>query len=400
MVPFRHALLFLAAGLTLDAQDAPITRVGSVEQLRAAARAAVAGTRIEILPGDYAGGVFLEGLRGEKGKPVIIAGADPRNPPRFNGSSDGFHVSNPAFVELHDLTISGASGNGINIDDGGRCSPAPRDLVLRNIRISNIGPRGNSDALKLSGLTGFRVENCHFEAWGIGGGSGIDMVGCHDGLVSGCEFRHDEDVRNTGGSGIQMKGGSRGIVVRGNRFIHAGERALNIGGSTGLKLFRPPLEEWPEGAGRYEANDITVEGNTIIGSFAAIGFVGIDGARVRFNTIYRPGKWAFRILQETNAPGFVPSRGGVITDNLIVFHSRSWGEGGVNIGGSTAPETFRFERNHWFCVDRPESSRPRLPAPETDGTYGTDPLFEHAEALDLRLKPSSPTRTRGAGAQP
>jgi len=398
-----RALLISTAALVLESashgrgvDDARVARVSTVHELRAEARAATPGTRIEVAPGDYAGGIYLENLRGAKGLPIVIAGADPKNPPRFVGGADGIHLINPSFVELHDLAVTGAKGNGVSIDDGGKFSPALRGLVLRKLRISNIGPRGNCDALKLSGINGFRVEDCEFSSWGTGAGSGIDMVGCHDGVVTGCEFRHEEDVRASGGSGIQMKGGSARVVVRANRFVHAGERALNIGGSTGLQYFRPPLEEWPQGAGRYEAKEITVEGNTIIGSLSPICFVGIDGATVRFNTIYRPGKWAIRILQETNAPEFVPSRGGVFSDNLIVFSSATWSAGGVNIGGNTAPETFRFAGNHWFCVDRPDRSRPQLPSAEDGGTYGVDPQFADASTLDLRLKGTSQAMGKGA----
>src|SRR6185436_17236812 len=123
---------------------------------------------------------------------------------------------------------------------------------------------------------------------------------------------------------------------------------------TGLQFFRPK----PQG---YEARAIRVEGNTFIGSDAPVAFVGVDGAVVRFNTIYRPHKWALRILQETHAPGFVPSRGGVFEDNVVVFRLEGWIEGGVNIGPGTAPATFRFARNAWYCEDRPERSRPSLP---------------------------------------
>ena len=69
----------------------------------------------------------------------------------------------------------------------------------------------------------------------------------------------------------------------------------------------------------------------------------------------------------------MPCRGGVVEDNLIVFRADSWSEGGVNIGPGTAPESFRFARNAWYCEDRPDRSRPRLPVSETEGIYGQDP---------------------------
>jgi hypothetical protein len=124
------------------------------------------------------------------------------------------------------------------------------------------------------------------------------------------------------------------------------------------------------GGEHAEARNLVVEGNTFIGSMVPVAFVGVDGAIVRFNTIERPGRWALRILQENKAPGFVPCRNGQFTDNTIVFDSNRWSEGGVNQGGGIASETFRFARNWWYCADRPDRSRPRLPTPEVDGTYG------------------------------
>jgi hypothetical protein len=145
---------------------------------------------------------------------------------------------------------------------------------------------------------------------------------------------------------------------------------VNIGGSTGLQYFRPALKAGEEHA---EARKIRVEGNWFREGLTAIAFAGADGGVVRFNTIERPGRWAFRILQETKEPGFVPSRNGEITDNVIIFESGKWSESGVNIGSGTAPETFKFARNWWYCADRPDRSRPKLPSEEVGGVYGEDP---------------------------
>jgi hypothetical protein len=266
--------------------------------------------------------------------------------------------------------------------------------------VTDIGPRGNHDGIKLSGLDGFKIENCVIERWGIESGGGIDMVGCHDGLIVGNQFRHNADPANTGGTGIQAKGGTRNIIIRGNSFEHAGSRSLNLGGSTGLQFFRPPLDQWPENKPRSEASDLTVEGNNFIGSTAAFAFVGVDRAVVRYNTIYLPGKWAMRILQETKEPGFVASRGGVISNNIFVFRSDQWAEGGLNIGPDTAPDTFKFQNNLWFCIDRPEASKPRLPTAEVDGVYGVDPQLRDPAHGDLQVKPESPAKTQGSHAMP
>ena len=51
-------------------------------------------------------------------------------------------------------------------------------------------------------------------------------------------------------------------------------------------------------------------------------------------------------------------------NNVVVFRSDQWGDGGVNIGPGTAAGTFRFARNLWYCEDRPGSSAPKLPVAE------------------------------------
>ena len=399
-----HRLAFLTASIfaialssfaQTPAKAANVVSVRNVAALQAAVQSARPGTRIEIAPGDYAGGLSLTDLRGEAGRPIVIVGSDPAKPPRFTGGANGLHLINPFYIELHDLDFIGATGNGVSIDDGGKYVATERGILLRRLRVKEVGPRGNHDAIKLSGLTGFCVEDCTLENWGAGSGSGIDMVGCHSGVLRGNTLRHSADAQATGGSGIQAKGGSRDLVIRGNRFEHAGERAINLGGSTGQPYFRPPLDQWP-GAERWEAAELLVEGNIFLGSGAPVCFVGIDGATVRFNTIVDPGRWALRILQETKEPGFVPSRRGKFTDNIIVFRSDAWAGGGVNVGPGTAPETFEFARNFWFCRDRPDRSAPTLPTPERDATHGTDPQLDK----DLHLAPKSPARGRGADAAP
>jgi hypothetical protein len=154
----------------------------------------------------------------------------------------------------------------------------------------------------------------------------------------------------------------------------------------------------PQGA-RYEARDITVEGCTFVGCQAPISYVGVDGATVRYNTFYRPGKWVLRILQETTAEGFAPCRNGRFEDNLVVFR-RAEVSTFVNVGPNTAPETFRFARNLWYCEDRPDASRPTLPTPETDGLYGVDPQLRDPGQHDFRPRNDQAARYGASAFRP
>lgn len=376
--PMMKILLFMVSLLTgsllgvAGAEPAEV-RVRDAAGLRAAVAAAKAGQRILLAAGDYGAGFQFSNLRGEAGRPIVIAAEDPAHPPVFSHGKTGLHFSNPAYVELQGLVFEKLSDNGLNIDDGGDATKGDRGthhVVLRDLRSRDIGATGNEDGIKLSGLYDFSVEGCIIERWGTGGGSAVDMVGCHRGVLKDCEIRHlDPAPQNC--TGFQCKGGSSEIAILHNRFENAGGRAVNIGGSTGRPFFRPPLMA---GARYAEAGAIRVEGNTFVGGVAPVAFVGVNGAVVRFNTIVVPGRWALRILQENRAEDFMPCRDGVFSDNVVIFESSHWASGGVNIGSGTAPETFTFARNWWWCRDQPTQSRPQLPTPETDGVYGRDPV--------------------------
>jgi hypothetical protein len=343
--------------------------VNNAAEFRLAVAAAKPGTRILLAGGVYGGGFHFSSLRGEPNQPIIIAAANPAQPPIFRDANVGLHLSNPAHLELRDLVFTQLTQNGLNIDDGNTSAgvTGAHHITLHGLRISDIGADGNNDGIKLSGVWDFIVSDCTIERWGTRGGSAIDLVGCHRGRIEANLIRHNMPAPPNC-TGVQAKGGSSNIVIRSNRFEHAGGRGVNLGGSTGLAYFRPALA--PDGD-HAEARDLLVEGNHFLGGLSAVAFVGVDGAVVRFNTIEHPARWPLRILQENKTPGFVPSRRGHFTDNLIIVESSRALE--ANVGAGTAPESFLFARNAWYNAEAPDRSRPTLPAAEVDGIYGTPP---------------------------
>ncbi len=369
---FCLTFLLMGIGRAGFAED---VRVATRDELARALRAAKPGTKILVAPGKYAGGLSQAKLRGTKESPIVIAGADAADPPFIEGGGSGLHLSSPEHVELRDLVITAAMGNGLNIDDGGSSESPANHVTLKNIVVRDVGPRGNRDGIKISGLADFRIDACRVERWGSSG-SGIDMVGCHRGVVTGCTFK---DAGGDQANGVQTKGGSSEIVIQRCRFENAGGRAVNVGGSTGLAYFRPA-------DAKHEAKEITVEDCEFLGGMSAISFVGVDGAIVRHNTIYRPRRWPIRILQENTDERFVPSRKGRFESNVVVFRSDEVREV-VNIGGKTSPETFTFAGNHWHCLDRPAATERllRLPVKETGGIYGVDPELKGAEEGDVTI---------------
>ncbi len=330
-------------------QQAPAS-VGAVtvkntEELSAVLQTAPIGITILLAPGRYSPDISLEALQGTKEKPITIAAADARNPPVFVGGKVAFHFVGCSYITLRGVKVSGCTGNGINADDAGNAKEPSVGMVFENITIEDIGPKGTYNGLKLSGLDNFAVRGCTFSGWG---GSAIDLVGCHDGVVQNCMFLGKAGFSQD--TGVQLKGGSERIIVKQNFFKQAGSRAVNLGGSTDLEYFRPQVRN-------YEAKDIIVAGNHIIGSRSPIAFASSIQCTVRHNTFVNPETWVLRILQEQPTDKFLPCQKGVFTDNLIIFDRRV--RDIANVGEDTKPETFSFAGNAWFCTD--SDRRPLLP---------------------------------------
>lgn len=349
--------------------------------LRAAASRATPGTRVVLAAGTYVGSTFLTGVQGEPGRPIAIVG-EGEVILDAGGELEALHVSDPRYFVLENVTVQNARGNGINIDDGGSYETPAEHVVLRNITVRDVGSGGNNDCIKLSGLDRFFILDSDISA--CNEGDGIDMVGCHHGVISG------NTIHDTFDGGIQAKGGSADTIIHGNRFIDVAGRSINAGGSTGLEFFRPI--DAP-----YEAARLRVVGNVFVRSGpesgAPIAFVGCDGCVFANNTVIDPQTWVARILQETTGERFVPSRNGVFANNLVVLRVDTV-RTIVNVGANTAPETFTFANNLWWALDR-DASWPgpdidsAIPA-ETGSLVQQDPALADLDGGDYHIGASSP----------
>jgi len=377
----RGGLLFLALALLGASAHSADRTVRSPSELRAALADVKPGAVILIAPGEYGPGFDLRSVAGTPSAPILIRAADPKNPPTFTGGRVAWSLSDCAYVTLRGLTVRGSTGNGLNIDDGGTVQTPAHHIVIEDVTVLDVGPRGNLDGLKMSGVDDFIVRRCRFEGWG---GSAIDMVGCHRGVVEDSRFTGKDGF--TQSNAVQMKGGSSDILVQTSVFDRAGERAINLGGSTGLPYFRPA-------PGEYEASRITVAGNRFLGSLSPVAWVSADGGHVYRNTIQLPDRWVARVLQEQTAPQFKPCRGGVFEQNLVIFDRRL--AAFVNVGPNTAPGTFIFRKNAWFHTDG--NARPNLPTPEQDGVYQVDPKLDRPAHPEARVTSPDP-RLKGVGA--
>ncbi len=158
-----HAIAFCVGWMCvlLSGVQAGEIRVADSAQLQAAVAHLTPGTTVLLGPGVYQGGVYLSNVSGTQDAPVVIQGAEPNAPPVFRGDGgQAFHLADCSHIVLRNIRAEGFSGNGINIDDGGSFETPSHHVALEHVTIVEIGPRGNHDALKMSGVDHFQVRNC------------------------------------------------------------------------------------------------------------------------------------------------------------------------------------------------------------------------------------------------
>ena len=362
-------VLFFCA--VVGAANAEEVTVRSSDALRSAISQAKPGATILIAPGDYSGGMYFHDVSGSAEAIVTIKGADPGDLPVFKGGRQAMHLADCNYVALANFIVDGCSSNGLNCDDGGSIPTPMHHLIIENVTIKHIGQHGNHDGLKMSGVDQFIIRNCRFVGWG---GSGIDLVGCHKGVVEDCYFHGKKGFQNS--EAIQMKGGCANNLVQCCFFDRAGDRGLNLGGSTGLQFFRPRT-------GNYEATRLLVAGNRFYGCQAPVAWATASHNRVVQNTIVLPNKWIGRILQETRDPRFRPSHDGVFEKNVIVFDGRVGRPEFINVGSGTAPETWKFIGNAWCDIDG--NRKPRLPGTEIGSVHQVDPKLADVGKSTMRI---------------
>lgn len=378
-VNFSCLIIWLGFYLPLSAKTLHVGARQTYASLSQAVAVTVPGDTIMIHEGSYPGGLSIVNLQGTDANRISIIRA-PHATVIFNGGINSWHMTDAAYVHIKGFTFQQQTGNGFNVDDGGTFNTPSHHIVFDSCTFRDIKAKGNNDLLKMSGVDFFEIRNCIFLN-GAAGGSGIDMVGCHEGLITGSRFE------NQGSNSIQAKGGSKNIRIEANFFRNGGQRTINLGGSTNLRLFRPI------NAG-YEAAQLTVYSNIFIGSDAPIAYVGCIQTEVINNTFYLPQKWVIRILQETvDTSRFYPCGNNSFRNNIIYRNSMVSID--CNIGPHTNPQSFSFSNNLWYHAQNPAWAGPDLPAKEVNSIIGKDPLFNNAALEDFTLRKGSPAVGKG-----
>ncbi len=376
---FKILLFLLCSSICSNAATLHVGAGHPYPNLSAAVADVTPGDVIMIHAGTYPGGLFFDELQGTVNQWITITNA-PGDIVIFEGGSNAIQLSDPAYLVIDGLIFQHQTGNGVNIDDGGSYDTPAHHIIIEDCIFRDMNASGNNDLLKLSGLDEFEILNCTFLN-GAAGGSGIDMVGCHQGNI------HNNTFENLGSNSIQCKGGSAEVTIAYNFFRNGGQRTLNLGGSTGLQFFRPI--DAP-----FEAGNLRVVANVFVGSWAPIAYVGAVNVLVANNTFYQPQNWVIRILQETvDTDRFLPCGNNSFINNIVWMGSELNNE--VNIGPDTAPETFTFSNNLWYVNGTPNWPGPGLPVAEANAVLNQNPLFENAANDDFSIPLNSPATAAG-----
>ena len=340
---------------------------------------AVPGDTIMMHSGNYAGGLYINNLQGASSAWICIFTA-PGETVIYSGGSNAWYITDATYIHIKGFIFQQQTSNGFNMDDGGSYNTPSHHVIIDSCTFRNISATGNNDLLKMSGIDDFEIRNCIFLN-GSAGGSGIDMVGCHDGLITGCHFE------NQGSNSIQAKGGCRNVRIERNFFKNGGQRSLNLGGSTGLPYFRPINAT-------YEAADLKVYSNIFIGSDAPIAYVGCINTEVINNTFYMPTRWVIRILQETVDTTRFSTCGNNTFRNNIVYHDNRVATD-CNVGSNTDPQSFTFSNNLWYHSQNAGWAGPVLPVTDINSIIGQNPLFVNTISENCALQAGSPAIGKG-----
>lgn len=340
------------------------------------------GDTILLHPGRYESTNYYPKFKGGEPDKYITIKAESEGTVFFSGKDAMWWLREFAYINFYNLTFEKHERHAFNMDDGGKIgNPLSHHIRMVNCTFKGNAAGGDSNHLKMAGIDYFEIINCTF----IDGdnGAAIDMVGCHHGLIKNCYFE------NTGLVGIQAKGGSQHIRIEGNFMKNCGDRSLNLGGSTGFDFFRPH-------DATFEAADLQVYSNVIVGSTAPIAFASCVRVEVANNTIISPNKWVLRILQDSVYPQdrFVKCGNNSFINNIIYRNNSVLTD--CNIGDFTDPNSFTFANNLWYNYENPKWNGPtNIPVLDEDKIVGKNPMFKDVANEDFSLQSGSPAISKG-----
>ncbi len=341
------------------------------------------GDEIILMPGEHRP-IRLRSVHGTAQRPIIIRTVAPDRPAVIRADREGIRLENCSHVVIRDVTIEGATINGITVCSGSR-EPQPAHIRIERVTVKNTGPKGRRHAIQLDSIVNVVVVHCQIEGWG---GAGVDVTASSDVQIMDCRFTGTADHEQQ--AAIQVRGGSEKVRISGCSIVDSGLYSIVLGGARDPLLtvagepFSPELQ--PDPSDHYQAVGVEVKLCTIEGSACPVHFISADSCRVRNNTIVRPEAWVVAVdLAPLDVP-LRPSRSLTFSANLIV-----WEPGAVSrlmqVGPRYAAGALALEENLWWSSESQDVLKALFAFPEA-------PVFPQlttvAPELDEAHRPKNP----------
>jgi hypothetical protein len=196
-------------------------------------------------------------------------------------------------------------------------------------------------------------------------------------------------------SGVRLRAGCANINILSNHFEDCGLTSICVGGASAVKDFRAHSLQGATIGSLFEARDVLIERNTIVGSSAAITFTHSERTNVRRNTIVHPLYYVFCLMQTSDFELVGGARRNTFSSNLIIWRPKDL-QSYFLIDEGVDLVTLRVDRNLWWSME-PLDSRTRL------GEIPNDPrmpqLFDVNPELDESYHPRN-VAANGYGANP
>ena len=296
---------------------------------------------------------------------------------------------------IENLTISGATINGLVIDDldtttarnPNEPEPAtPREpwsanLLIRNLWVTNTGPEGKRHAVTLSGLRDVRIHNMHIEGWG---GSGFEVIGCHEVSLESCRFI--AKAGHTQLNAIRVRAGSERVNIVQCHVTGIAEAVVVLGGMSTLQEFRPSLAPDAESGTRYEARFVQIQRCTFVGGACPIVLVHCDDSLMRNNTFIRPRHTVLCTITEQTDRRIGSTRRAIFGGNLLVWEPGDLTKF-VTVAAADDAESFVFQESLWWST---ETVQQRAHLGELPGISRTPQITDVDPKLDEQLRPTEP----------
>lgn len=269
-------------------------------------RHAQPGDVIELAPGRYPGGIWVD-RSGEPERPIVIRAIEGPGTVVIEGGEETLNIGGGAHhLVFEGLELRGASNNVLHIQDGAH------HIVLRDLVVHHAGDDG--DGIKVNQARDIVIERveCHHPGrrpdrpGGNPAQECIDLVDVQRVVVQDC-YLHDG-----GNMLLYAKGGSRDVIFQRNVIVGQSEDAIDP--CVGLGAVTDPelLHGRP-----YEVEDIVFRNNVVANCRA--GAVGVYDARrawVVNNTLVDNGPVAIE-FRAGNGPR-QESRDVHVINNLVV----------------------------------------------------------------------------------